>query len=58
MWNLEQTIQMNLSMKKKQTQTKRRELWLPGRGGWADGGLGSADAKGVYKMDKQQGPAV
>ena len=49
---------MNLSMKKKQTQTKRRELWLPGRGGWADGGLGSADAKGVYKMDKQQGPAV
>ena len=51
---------MNLFTKQKQTQTLKTNLWLP-KEKWVGNKLGVWDQQiqtTVYKIDKQQGPAV
>ena len=39
---------------------QKTNLWLPKRKGWGEDklGVGLTDTYSIYKIDKQQGPAV
>ena len=51
---------MNLSIKQKQTHRQKIDLWLPRWGGWRERlGVWNQQMQTIlYRMDKQQGPAV